>query len=182
METGLHRIADVEAVEAEDFAVDHDQGNAATHSGPMEYGPAPHAGSVIARVLDAGGAKLLLPTAPTGMPTDHAKKISEHVGPESKIADGNQVVSKEAGAVSPQPVGLPVGSPEWRKRTARAAANALHDKPGGSRSRKTELQNIWASGKYSDRNACAEQECGALRMAFSTARKALANTPDPDRR
>lgn len=44
---------------------------------------------------------------------------------------------------------------------------------------KVEIQKIWASGKYKSRDLCAEQECAALKLSFSTARKALRNTPDP---
>ena len=85
-----------------------------------------------------------------------------------------------ASAESPtQTVGL--GSPEWRRETARAAANAKHDKPGGSREKKKRLREIWASGKYTSRDICAEEECAGLGMAYSTARRALFNTPEPRR-
>ena len=59
------------------------------------------------------------------------------------------------------------------------AADALHDKPGGNREKQASICSAWASGKYSDRDLCAEQECAALNMSFSTARKALRNTPEP---
>ena len=62
---------------------------------------------------------------------------------------------------------------------ARRKANQLHDRPGGSRDKKKAIQKIWASGKYSARDICAEQECAALGMSFSSARKALRRTPDP---
>ena len=72
-----------------------------------------------------------------------------------------------------------VGSPEWRKQTAKAAANVLHDKPGGSRDKQRQIREIWASGKYTSRDLCAEQECAALNMSISVARRAQRNTPDP---
>ena len=59
------------------------------------------------------------------------------------------------------------------------AAEILHGRPGGSRSKAAEIRSLWASGKYSSRDICAEQECGALELSFSTARKALRGTPDP---
>jgi hypothetical protein len=59
------------------------------------------------------------------------------------------------------------------------AANALHDKPGGSNEKKAAIRAIWASGKFDKRDVCAEQECGALNMSFSAARKALRNMPKP---
>jgi hypothetical protein len=64
---------------------------------------------------------------------------------------------------------------EW----ALLAINARHNKPGGSRDKKSQICGIWATGKYTSRDICAEQECAALDMSFSTARKALRNTPDP---
>lgn len=72
-----------------------------------------------------------------------------------------------------------LGSSEWRKQTARTAANALHDRPGGSREKQRQIREIWATGKYSTRDICAEQECAGLDISFSTARKALRNTPTP---
>lgn len=59
------------------------------------------------------------------------------------------------------------------------AADTRHSKPGGSRDKRENIRTIWASGKYTSRDLCAEQECSALGMSFSVARKALRNTPDP---
>jgi hypothetical protein len=59
------------------------------------------------------------------------------------------------------------------------AATARHSKPGGSRDKWQQMRALWASGKYSSRDICAEQECAALDMSFSSARKALRGTPDP---
>lgn len=72
-----------------------------------------------------------------------------------------------------------MGSPEWRKQTASAAANAKHDQPGGSRDKQRQIREIWATGKYSSRDRCAEEECAALEMSYAAARKALKNTPEP---
>lgn len=72
-----------------------------------------------------------------------------------------------------------VGSPEWRRQTAAVAANARHDRPGGSREKQRQIREIWATGKYSSRDRCAEEECAALEMSYAAARKALKNTPDP---
>lgn len=70
-------------------------------------------------------------------------------------------------------------SPEWRSKNAKAAAEARHSKPGGSREKKAQMRELWASGRYTSRDRCAEEECGALSMSFSAARKALRGTPDP---
>ena len=67
-------------------------------------------------------------------------------------------------------------------KTGKVAANALHDQPGGSRERNASICALWASGKYSDRDRCAEEECAALNMSFSAARRALRNTPKPPSR
>jgi hypothetical protein len=58
-------------------------------------------------------------------------------------------------------------------------ANALHDKENGSREKRSKIREIWATGKYSSKDLCAEQECAALEMSLSTARKALRNMPKP---
>jgi hypothetical protein len=62
---------------------------------------------------------------------------------------------------------------------ARTRAIKRHAGPGGSHEKRAEIQAKWASGKYSSRDVCAEQECAALNMSISTARKALRGTPDP---
>jgi len=70
------------------------------------------------------------------------------------------------------------GEKKIRYRVSKAA-NALHDKPGGSRSKANAIREIWASGKYSSRDLCAQEECDHLGMSLSAARKALRNTPAP---
>jgi hypothetical protein len=59
------------------------------------------------------------------------------------------------------------------------AANAKHDKPGGSRQKANDIKEIWATGNYTSRDDCAKEVHDALGMSFSAARKALRNTPDP---
>lgn len=72
-----------------------------------------------------------------------------------------------------------IGTPQWRAQTARKAANARHNRPGGSRDKQQQMCDKWATGKYSSRDRCAEEEYAALGMSYSAARKALRNTPDP---
>jgi len=62
---------------------------------------------------------------------------------------------------------------------ARKAALALHSKPGNSNDKRATIRKMWASGKYSSRDECAEQECAGIPMSFSAARRALRNTPAP---
>lgn len=64
-------------------------------------------------------------------------------------------------------------------KQGREGAEALHSRPGGSREKQENIRKIWASGKYTSRDICAEQECATLNMSFSTARKALRKTPEP---
>jgi hypothetical protein len=70
--------------------------------------------------------------------------------------------------------GLKIAADRSTKRN-KAAADALHSKPGGSRDKAEQIREIWKSGKYSNRDLCAEEECAALKMSFSAARKALRN-------
>lgn len=74
-----------------------------------------------------------------------------------------------------------VGSAAWRKQIAKAAANARHNRPGGSRDKHRQIRELWASGKYSTRDRCAEEEYEALGMSLSAARRALRNSPKPVR-
>lgn len=66
-----------------------------------------------------------------------------------------------------------------KRERARNAVNKRHDKPDGSRAKREKIRKIWASGKYSTRDLCAEEEARELGISFYTARKALINTPDP---
>lgn len=74
---------------------------------------------------------------------------------------------------------LKVGTSEWRIENARKAANVRHQQKGGTRDKQQQIREIWATGKYSSRDICAEQEHEALGMSFSAASKALRNTPRP---
>ena len=69
----------------------------------------------------------------------------------------------------------------FNTRKAKKAADIRHSKPGNSREKSMSIKRIWASGKYTSRDRCAEEECAALGMSYSSARKALRNTPDPER-
>ena len=61
----------------------------------------------------------------------------------------------------------------------RKNAEIRHSNSGGSRDKRAQIIAAWASGKYSSRDICAEQECAGLNMSFSVARKALIGTPKP---
>lgn len=61
-------------------------------------------------------------------------------------------------------------------------AEKLHSKPGGSRDKRSQIVAIWATGKYTTRSRCAEEECAELGMSYDAARKALRNIPEPPSR
>ncbi len=93
---------------------------------------------------------------------NNALDLSEHHLVERLMAEASLIESQESAV-----------------RRATKAADVRHNKPGGARVKRLHIQRIWASGKYSSRDRCAEEECGALNMSFATARKALRNTPNP---
>ncbi len=69
---------------------------------------------------------------------------------------------------------------KYKIDSATNAANARHSKEGGSRDLKKKIRAIWATGKYSDRNRCADEEWVDLGFKSpKTARNALLNTPTP---
>jgi hypothetical protein len=71
-----------------------------------------------------------------------------------------------------------VAQVSMNKKKAKHAAVMKNSKPDGNYDKHNKIRSIWASGKYTSRDICAEQECAALSMSFSAARKALRNTPD----
>ncbi|RFC31210.1 MAG: hypothetical protein DID91_2727704359 [Candidatus Nitrotoga sp. MKT] len=70
---------------------------------------------------------------------------------------------------------------ELNSKSAKHAADMRHSKPGGSRDKQTKIRLLWASGKYTNRDICAEQEGAHLGFgSFKTARNALKGTDDPN--
>lgn len=160
LETALFRLSDVEDIEAEDFgvepALEGSEAMTAPETDPQHPTPQAPALSNVADPRDAS------PTTP------------------EPVAGASGQSDRDHKAAAP-PENPAIGSEEWRRQKARAAANAMHDKPGGSRDKRRQIREIWARGNYSDRDTCAEQECAALGMPYSTARKALRNTAEPAR-
>lgn len=68
-----------------------------------------------------------------------------------------------------------------RRDSGRDSANKGHDKPGGYREKRNAIRASWASGNFTSRDKCAKHECDSLGIAFSTARRHLNNTLDPER-
>lgn len=70
---------------------------------------------------------------------------------------------------------------ELNSKGAKHAADMRHSKPGGSRDKRAKICSVWASGKYTNRDICAEQEGEHLGFgSFKTARNALKGTDDPN--
>lgn len=66
---------------------------------------------------------------------------------------------------------------DTNSQSGRHAANAKHAKTNDL---KVDIKNIWASGKYTSREICADEEWKTLGFGSrKTAREALTNTPDP---
>lgn len=63
-----------------------------------------------------------------------------------------------------------------RRKKAKYAAKKKHERTNKA---KDDIKTMWATGKYTSRDICAEQECADLNISFSTARKALRCTPEP---
>lgn len=99
-----------------------------------------------------------------------------------KTTDGaNQVikvVNQASGVINSQ-VEVINSRVERGKKNSKKATDAKYSRPGGSREKQENIRKIWASGKYTSRDICAEQECAGLDMSYSVARKALRKTPDP---
>lgn len=74
---------------------------------------------------------------------------------------------------------VPIEIAKKNSLNGKNAAEVRHSKPGGNREKGDAIRNAWATGKYSSRDICAEQECASLKMSLSSARKHLRNTPDP---
>lgn len=70
---------------------------------------------------------------------------------------------------------------EMASAAGKANVEKRHNAKDGAHEKREAIRAAWASGKYSSRDICADEECAALGMSYSTARKALRNTPEPSR-
>jgi hypothetical protein len=89
----------------------------------------------------------------------------------NRISDSSKIEHKEErpGAI---------GTPEFRSEMARHAAEARHSQPGGSRDKREQVREEWASGQYNSRDDCAEKVHEKIGLSFSVARDALKNEPN----
>lgn len=122
------------------------------------------------------GAKLTLTAHSMQLSIRQAERLSEMIHSKDEGLNSIQDV------LNMQPVNaltlahLVTLERKWR---AIENANLRHNKPGGSRDKQAKIRMMWASGTYRTRDECAETEGRKLGMKFSTARKALRNTPAP---
>lgn len=118
--------------------------------------------------------------------TDHEKTLKRLNATNSGRAEDAAMLHDAGKTLSVVPewlakahvTGLQVSKAKATKR-GRLAAEIRHNQPGGSRSKADAIRTAWASGKYTSRDRCAEEECAALDMSLSSARRALRNTPNP---
>lgn len=111
---------------------------------------------------------------------DHLLRISgqfEALHSVIKLSDVRIKINEAISSVS-RAMGAYEGKTEYKKQRGKAAIDARHNKPNGARAKQEAIRQIWASGKYSSRDICAEQECAGLGMSFASARKALINQPN----
>lgn len=69
---------------------------------------------------------------------------------------------------------------EANKSRSKKAADKGHERQDGSRDKKKQIREIWASGKYITKVLCAEEEYLSLEVSFDKARRDLRNVPDPN--
>lgn len=69
---------------------------------------------------------------------------------------------------------------EYQSSRNTKAIKKRHNSTGGCVERKTAALATWATGNYSNRDICAEQECDHLGVKFKTYRTYLNGAPDPD--
>ncbi len=100
---------------------------------------------------------------------------------EIEATDFGDATSLRASSPSGSVSQVPATVKQYLSDRNRAAANAMHDLPGGSRDKRAKMRAIWASGKYSSRDRCAEEEHRGLDMGYSVARRALVGAPEPPR-
>lgn len=101
---------------------------------------------------------------------------SPHISPMAFLRILEILKEKEAVSIDTQVAAM---FEREKSEQGRMRAEALHSRPGGSREKRDKIREIWASGKYSSKNICAEQECAGLNMSFKTARNALNGEPNP---
>lgn len=68
-----------------------------------------------------------------------------------------------------------------RSAAGKRAVEARYTKPNGTRDKQKSIRATWATGKYTSRDICAEQEWSGLGFgSFKAARNALTGTPNPN--
>ena len=100
---------------------------------------------------------------------------------------GNIIEALEACRYARELIGQTIiHDPEWLAEHVKRKISERASKGGkakaanrGTEAAKDAIRAAWASGKYSSRMICAEQEAAAMGISVDTARKALRNTPDP---
>ncbi len=108
-----------------------------------------------------------------------SKKLLEHASSTWSMRETLSEVAADLNSSASYYDGMSDGRDRQQSAFGKKGAVTLDSRPGGSREKREKIRQIWATGKYLKKDVCAEQECAALDMSFSTARKALRNMPNP---
>jgi hypothetical protein len=98
--------------------------------------------------------------------------------PQETVAVNEPQAHTATADATPQPFVVAIEPPRaFLSEIGKRGADARH---ANHREARNELQRIWATGKYSTKQVCAEEEHQALGIGFDTARKALRGAPNPN--
>ena len=121
-----------------------------------------------------------------------ASSVTELTAKESRIKELRASLAEMDATAKKQPTAImnatdmeaikQLAIKELRSQIGRKGGLARANAPGGSEWKKQEIRAIWATGNYKSRDECASEVCEALGWKYSSARNALANTPDPVRK
>lgn len=110
-----------------------------------------------------------------------AQNLYEVISPDASFSETVQYLTENPPSAGAIIFLLMSAREKIMGEAGRKAALARYSQPGDAYDKQAAIRQAWASGKYSSRDICAEQECAALGMSFSAARRALRNTPEPVR-
>lgn len=108
----------------------------------------------------------------------YAKVFEVLRGGKAAVSDLGALIDAQAGMIELLKSQL-VGNSRLKTDWGKLGADTLHSRPDGSREKRAKVLEAWATGRYPNKDICAEKEAERLEISFSTARKALRNAPAP---
>lgn len=110
---------------------------------------------------------------------EYYAKIFKRLGSgQSAVSDLGRLIDAQAGMIELLKSEI-VDKGRLKTDWGKLGADTRHSRPDGSRDMRAKVLEAWASGKYPNKDKCAEKEAERLKISFSTARKALRNAPEP---